>query len=151
MAHGKVSPIVATCAALAEVTGQPHLLPPIEESLKHIAVASQLIDDIGDWRHDVEVGHHTYFQSLVLPPAQWGDSGPDPDQLQAEIDRNWHDVAQMACVIEWLDRSSAAVAGLECPGWLEYVDGYRILADKHRTRFVARHLVRVLRPLVESQ
>jgi hypothetical protein len=152
MAHGKVSPIVVTSAAMAEASNQRHVLAPIEDSLKHIAVASQLLDDIGDWRHDVAVGHVTYFQTCIATAECWEEAEalPDPDELEARMDRHWVDVEQMGQVLEWLDRSSKAVAGIDCAGWLDYVDGYRTRAEQHRTQFMARHLARVLRPLVED-
>lgn len=152
MAHGKVSPIVVTSAAMAEASGQRDVLARIEDSLKHIAVASQLLDDIGDWRYDVEVGHVTYFQVCVAAaePREVTDELPDMAELQSRIERQWVDVEQMGQVIAWLDRSSEAVAGIACAGWLDYVADYRTRAEQHRTQFVARHLVRVLRPLVKG-
>jgi hypothetical protein len=149
MAHGKVSPIVVTLAALAEAAGRPEALPQVEASLNHIAVASQLLDDIGDWREDLEAGHVTYFLTRI-PGYHTGHSKPsdDVDAVQAAIDEDWLDVDYLHVTLDWLRQSVAAVGGLECPGWLEYVESYRQLTDEHLTVAVARHLVRVLRPIV---
>jgi hypothetical protein len=149
MAHGKVGPIVTTVAALAEASRRPGVLGPIEASLKHIAVASQLLDDVGDWEHDAHVGHLTYYMAHVLPPDAWqSESRPSADELQGRIDAEWADVDHLRMVIEWLDRAVDAVGSLECPRWVKYVDGYRTLADQHLTTAMARHFVRVLKPLV---
>jgi len=149
MAHGKVSPIVVTLAALAEASGRPAILPPMEASLKHIAVASQLLDDIGDWQQDIEAGHVTYFLTQI--PAYRNSQGM-PAQIveatRAGINADWLDVDYLNVTLDWLRKSVEAVSRLECPGWLAYVEGYRQLTDEHLTVGVARHLVRVLRPIV---
>ncbi len=151
MAHGKVSPIVVTLAALAEASGRPAVLPHLEASLKHIAVASQLLDDIGDWREDLEVGHVTYFLTQILPVRDRQATAPQiVESARAAIDADWLDVDYLQVTLSWLEKSAQVVSGLECPGWLEYVEGYRQLTDEHLTVAVARHLVRVLRPIVAT-
>jgi len=152
MAHGKVSPVVVTVAALAEASGQPEVLNPIEASLQHIAVASQLLDDIGDWRDDVQSGHLTFYLSQVAGPGAWSDSQrPSLEDLEARIDGGWEDVKHMREVSHWLDKSLAAVEDLRCAGWVAYVEGYQTQADDHLTGFIARHILRAVRPLAEAQ
>ncbi len=152
MAHGKVSPIVVTMAALAEASGQPEVLPSIEASLKHIAVASQLLDDIGDWEQDLHAGHATYFLSQ-MPPLRnrHGVTPQDIEATRAAIDQDWLDVDYLNVTLSWLEKSDGAVNGLRCSGWLEYIEGYKQLADEHLTVAVARHLARVLRPIVSAE
>jgi hypothetical protein len=145
MAHGKVAPIVTTMAAMAEASGRPALLGPIEASLNHIAVASQHLDDIGDWREDLHVRHLTYFLAQVLPGS---DPWPDEGTVQDGIDREWSDVGHLQQVLEGLEAAQDAVRGISCPGWTAYVEGYTTLADEHLTRALARHLARVLGPIV---
>jgi hypothetical protein len=149
-AHGKVSPIICTVAAMAVALERPEMLAPMDQSLQHIAVASQLLDDIGDWRHDHAVGHQTYFLSEV--DAQLGDNSDESDAeaFQAAIDDSWLDVDHIHLVMEWLDKSLAAVEGMSCQGWVDYVNGYRQLTDGHLNRAVARHLKRTVGPLVEE-
>jgi hypothetical protein len=150
MAHGKVSPIIVTIAALSEVSGQPDKLDPIETSLKHIAVASQLLDDIGDWRHDIEVGHVTYYLMRLASPDSLRRVGlPAVEEAQSRIDVEWSDVNHMEMVLDLLEDSIKAVRGIDCPAWIEYVEGYRWLTNEHLTTAMARHLVQKLRPLVE--
>jgi hypothetical protein len=151
MAHGKVSPIVTTIAGLAHALKQPEKLVSIETSLKHIAVASQMLDDIGDWQHDIGVGHRTYYLSQVEENVGGGVVDFDINEVQDTINEAWMDVEHLQLVIQWLDDSTGAVQGLECPGWLDYVEGYRELSDEHLTSAIARHLVRKLRPMVEMQ
>lgn len=151
MAHGKVSPIVATIAGLVYALEQPDLLEPIERSLKHIAVASQMLDDIGDWQHDIRVGHRTYYLSQIAQDNYKGDAAASIDEVQKRVDEAWADVEHLRLVIGWLDESASAVSEVECPGWIEYVEGYRKLADDHLTTAIARHLVRKLRPIMKSK
>ena len=152
MAHGKVAPVVTTIVALSEATHQPDILEPIETSLKHIAVASQLLDDIGDWQEDVEAGHVTYYLTQIAasealrPPVRLS-----VEEMRARIDGDWRDVEHMRAVMDWLDLALDAVRPVECPGWVDYVEGYRSQADEHLTGFIACHLLRTLRPLVESE
>ena len=151
MAHGKVSPIITTLAALSEASNQAEVLEPIEASLKHIAVASQLLDDIGDWQHDMRVGHLTYYLAQLAPPEAWEQvEWPSLESLQAEVDKEWVDVEQLRLVRKWLDLSLKAVQNIACSGWVEYVEGYQSLTDQHMTQAVARHLARILRPLARE-
>jgi hypothetical protein len=151
MAHGKVSPIVTTMAGFAQALERPGILEPIEESLKHIAVASQLLDDIGDWQHDLKVGHNTYYLTQISSVNSRDYSKEEIDRVQGVVDEAWADVEHLRLVIEWLDESIAAVSGLDYPGWIEYVEGYKKLADDHLTTSIARHLVRKLRPMIEEE
>jgi hypothetical protein len=68
IAQGKVAPIVTTLVALSHASGSPQHIPALEASLDHIAVASQLLDDIGDWQADVESRHLTYFLTRLAEP-----------------------------------------------------------------------------------
>jgi len=151
MAYGKVSPIITTIAAMVEALGTHGLLEPIETSLKHIAVASQMLDDVGDWQHDIGVGHRTYYLSHVAAKVGRGEGDGLVDEIQEAIDAEWADVEHLKLVIQWLDDSAHAVQGVACPGWLEYVEGYRQLSDEHLTTAIARHLVRKLGPMMKTQ
>jgi hypothetical protein len=151
MAHGKVSPIVTTIAALASASERMEVLEPIEASLKHIAVASQLLDDIGDWKHDIEVGHRTYYLSqIVQDEGRFLEDG-SIEKVQKYIDDNWSDVEHLRMVLNWLGDSIDAMEGIDCPSWIEYVEEYLELTDEHLTTTIARHLARKLRPLLEAQ
>ena len=152
MAHGKVSPIVVTSAALSEASGQPEKLGPIETSLKDISVASQLLDDIGDWKHDLEVGHVTYYLTRLAPTGCSGSVGlPSVKEAQSKIDAEWVDVNHLEMVLDLLDDSMDAVQRIECPAWIDYVGGYRWLTNEHLTTAMARHLVQKLRPLIKKE
>ena len=148
MAYGKVSPIVTTIVGLTEALGQTAVLVPIETSLKHIAVASQLLDDIGDWKDDLQVGHMTYYLSCLDPNAAWLlTERPSMEECQRKIDDQWLDVEQMGEVIEGLNRSLEVVREVDCPIWIEYVNGYKTLANEHVKGFAARHILRILQQI----
>jgi len=152
MAHGKVSPIITTIAALAFASGQPEVLSLIETSLKHIAVASQLLDDVGDWEHDLEAGHYTYFLSRLVSHEVWGGEDlPAVEELQTILEEEWNDVEHLRLVMGWLDDSLEAVQGLKCSAWVEYVEGYRTLTDKNLSLVMGHHLIHKLQPLVNAQ
>jgi hypothetical protein len=145
MAHAKFSPIVTYMAALVEVSGQKQALEPIEASIKHWAVAAQLLDDIQDWQIDVQARHLTYYLTQIAPPEIWeAAEWPSINDLQGRIDAGWLDVTSMQMTIKWLDKAIEAVDGLQCPKWVEYIDGCRSLADGFLTRFIARHILRGL-------
>ena len=148
MAHGKVSPIVTTIIGLAEALDRTAVIVPIEASLKHIAVASQLLDDIGDWKDDLQVGHMTYYLSCLDPNAAWLlTERPSMEECQRKIDDQWLDVEQMGEVIEGLNRSLEVVREVDCPIWIEYVNGYKTLANEHMKGFAARHILRILQQI----
>lgn len=152
MAYGKVSPIITTIAALAFASSQPGLLSPIAISLKHIAVASQLLDDVGDWEHDLEVGHNTFFLCQLFPSGRReGGEKPSLEELRVTVEKGWQDVEHLRMVMEWLDDCLDAVRDLECPAWVDYVEGYRTLTDENLTSILGHHLIHKLRPLVHSQ
>ncbi len=149
MVQGKFAPIVITIAAFAQATGQPGLVAPIEASIKALAVASQLLDDLGDWEQDRAGRRLTYLLAKLAPPAAWqAPEWPAAAELQACIDAAWADVTHLDDVVEWLDRAAAAVAGIDCPAWTEYLAGYRELALAHQRARIARHLARSLRSLL---
>lgn len=146
----KFSPIVITMAAFCHLLDRPQWLVPIEASIKHLAVASQLLDDVGDWEEDLAGRHLTYFLSLLAPPEAWrAPRWPAAGELRQRIDEDWLDIEAMARVQRWLDRSLQAVEGLDCPGWRAYLGGYRALAEQHLARFKARHLLRAIEPLLD--
>jgi hypothetical protein len=150
MVPGKFSPIVITRAAFTEVLGCRDLLVPIEASIKDLAVASQLLDDMGDWREDLEMGHLTYYMTRLAEPERWRSSHwPSEEELRQRIDADWLDLKYMGMVQEWLDKSVEATKGLGCQGWDDYLDGYRSLAEQHLTRYKARHMMRILDPVVK--
>lgn len=148
---GKFSPIVITMAAFVAVLGKDEQLAPIETSIKHLAVASQLLDDMGDWQDDLGARRLTYYLSRLAPREVWhADDWPTVGELQQRIDAAWLDVAHMRMVQEWLDRAGAVARDLACPRWMAYLDGYRVLAAEHLTRYKARHALQIVRPIVKA-
>ena len=110
-----------------------------------------MLDDIGDWQHDLKVGHNTYFLAQITDGSRRDLDEVEIDRVQSRVDDAWADVEHLRLVIEWLDESITAVGGIDCPGWIEYVEGYKTLADEHLTTAIARHLVRKLKPLMDGQ
>ena len=145
----KFSPIAATMAAFVYALGRPEWLPPIEASIKRLAVASQLLDDLGDWEEDLQQRHLTFFLACLAPAEVWlGPSWPAAEDIQQRIDDDWSDIKSMDTVREWLAGSLQAVAGLECARWKEYLNGYQALAGQHLIRYKARHMLHIIEPLV---
>jgi hypothetical protein len=146
IAHGKVAPIITTLAGLCDVSGQMATFASIEGSLKHISIASQLLDDIGDWQVDVQNRHLTYFLSLLDPPEAWTQAEwPGIEELQRSMDGEWIDVNQLKRVMRGLNQAIEAVQGLDCPAWVRYVNEYRAITDRHLERCIKRHLRQVLK------
>jgi hypothetical protein len=146
-AHGKVSPIVTTIAALAFASEQPQLLTPIERSLKHIAVASQLLDDIGDWQEDVRDKHLTRFLAQLGSTETWlAKEWPSVETLQDGIDGRWLDVFGLSQIKTWLEEALQDVDHLNCPGWKAYVQDYWDRANKNQMFLAARRLATVIGP-----
>lgn len=149
MVPGKFSPIVITMAAMTEALGRRELLAPIETSIKCLAIASQLLDDMGDWQEDLATGHLTYFMTRLAPPVRWKtDDWPSEKELQDCIDANWLDLKYMGMVQQWLDKSAEATRELGCSGWDDYLDGYRDLAGRHMRYYEAQHLIGIIEPIV---
>jgi hypothetical protein len=149
---GKFAPIVVSLAALAESAGLPEAIAPMEASVKHLAIASQLLDDIGDAQSDLAARHLTYYLAQLAPSERWlAPEWPAWEELQARIDAAWHDARHLRLTLQWLDSAVGAVEGLDCPAWLAYLDYYRGLAEEHLTAATARHLARSLRPLLAQR
>jgi len=144
IAHGKVSPITTTLVALSIASGRSEWIPALEASLNHIAVASQLLDDIGDWQADFQNRHLTYFLAQLAGAHPWLQAEPPSlEMLEARLQADWTDVIQLKQVMQGLVSSLGAVKGLDCPTWLRYVDGYRTLTDEHLDRSIKLHLGQV--------
>lgn len=141
MAAGKVAPIVVTVTALARRAGRETVLPVLEESLGKIAAASQLLDDVNDWRQDLDHRHWTHFLGR-LEPERRGHSDPWPTAawIEERIRVGWQDVEALTRVGEWLEESLAALDDLGCRAWVDYIEGYRLLTTSHLNYAVAAHL-----------
>lgn len=146
IAHGKVSPIVTTLVALSYAVGHPEYITALEASLNHIAVASQLLDDIGDWQADLDSRHLTYFLVQLSGGLEaWTSIVPPSRQaLEARLQSEWIDVNQFQQVKQGLKLSIEAVELLNCPAWVKYVNGYLEITEKHLERTIKAHLSRVL-------
>ena len=152
MVRAKFAPIACTTAGLAVASGQPHLIGPIEESIKRLAVASQLLDDVGDWQSDLVDRHLTYYLAQLAPAECWlADRWPAAGELQPLIDAAWHDARHLRLTIEWLDGAVSVIQDLKYPGWVNYINDYRELADKHLTATTARHLARALQSMLPTE
>jgi hypothetical protein len=148
-AGGKVSPMATTIAALAEASRQPAVLEPIETSFRHSFVAGQIHDDVLDWRLDVENRHLTFFLTRLSPLETWMKAEwPTIDELQTVNDAGWVDVDYFGVVIEQFDRSLEVVGGIQGSGWVDYLAEYRGVAEEHQKAAIARHLLRVLEPII---
>jgi len=150
MVQAKFAPIVLTMAAYLAATNRLELLEPVEASIKLLAVASQLLDDIGDWEQDHQTGRTTYFLSCIraLQPEAGRHALP-AGEISASINSSWMDVDHLNLAAQWLDRARASVEGLPCPGWVDYLDGFRELTRQHIRQSTAAHLARAIRPLLE--
>jgi hypothetical protein len=149
MVPGKFSPIVITMAAMTALLDRCELLTPIETSIKHLAIASQLLDDMGDWEEDRVSGHLTYYLTCLAPPERWATGDwPAESELRKRINTEWLDVKYMGMVQQWLDSSAEATRELGCSGWDDYLHGYRELAGRHKRYFEAQHLLRIIEPIV---
>lgn len=144
IAQGKVSPITTTLVALSIASGRPEWIPALEASLNHIAVASQLLDDIGDWQADFQNRHLTYFLAQLAGAHPWLQAEPPSlEMLEARLLADWTDTINLKQVKQDLDRSLEAAQGLNCPAWQSYVEGYRSLTDEHLERTIKQHLGQV--------
>jgi hypothetical protein len=142
MAYGKVSPIIVTLTALCILTEQEGLLSPIEQSLKSIAVASQLLDDVGDWEIDVTEGHYTYFLTNLVRPDLWNKPARVArDEIKKQIKKEWADVDGLQTVLQWLERSMKSVEELNCDGWNAYVQNYKDVTKTHIREATALHIL----------
>ncbi|NIS82282.1 MAG: hypothetical protein GTO14_19220 [Anaerolineales bacterium] len=149
LTYGKVAPMVITVAALATAADRLELLPALEDALELISIASQLLDDVEDWRSDFDKGHMTYFLGqLMCHPLIENTGNRSVVELQSVLGRSWLDVDHLRQVLDWLDRSIEVVQDLQCRAWVDYVDGYKRLADKYLTLATADHLLGLLEPLV---
>ena len=148
-AGGKVSPMTTTIAALSQASDQPFVVEPVEASFRHSFVAGQVHDDVLDWRSDINDRHLTFFLTQLAPPEKWkAVEWPSVDELEANNDSDWIDVNYFDLVIAHFDRCIEVVEGIQCDGWRKYVVQYKGVAEEHQRAAVARHLLRVLEPVI---
>jgi hypothetical protein len=147
---GKAAALVTTIAALESQIIESDHLDVIERSINYTMMASQMLDDVGDWKEDILSGHKTHFLSLLRSNHDdFWDGTWEITDIQAKIDQSWEDVRQLNRVVEWLDQSIQLVNSLECNRWVEYVNGYRERAEMHARRFTAQHIKQAIQPLLE--
>jgi hypothetical protein len=150
MACARIAPMLTVVAALADASEQPDLLPALEASVKPVIVAAQMYDDIGDWQEDLEAGRVTYYLTRLVPQHAWETADLHAaEDIRRAIDHGWVDVAHLRNVVGWFDEAIAVLGTRECRTWRDWVHQYRTAADQHLSMFVARHLARSLRPLID--
>lgn len=145
MAQAKVSPGILTLAAMTEAAGARGWLESIEKSIRHVGVASQLIDDARDWRTDAEARHITYFLTCLAPTEAWASATwPSTDELESRIQTEWLDTDHYRKAIVEIDRAIEQVHDIYCPRWTNYVHEKRIQTDRLLKATLAGHLIRQL-------
>ena len=150
-AGGKVSPMTTTIAALSEASDQPFVVEPVETSFRHSFVAGQIHDDVLDWRSDINDRHLTFFLTRLAPPEKWqAVEWPSVNELEVNNDSDWVDVDYFDLVIKHFDRCIEVVEGIQCDGWIKYLVEYKGVAEEHQRAAVARHLLRVLEPVIRT-
>jgi len=148
----KFAPIALTMVAYLAAAERRIFIEPIERSIKDLAVASQLLDDLGDWEEDVRQQRLTLYVKSLAPRADWtADEWPTVTELEEQIDQEWAELELLNRVRQWLDRSIEKVAGIECPAWISYLNGFRDLADQHLMGRTAGHLARSIGELLPDQ
>jgi hypothetical protein len=152
IAGGKVSPIALGLIALAIETEQYYIIGSIETSLKYAAAGTQLLDDIGDWETDVQMGHVTFYLVQLSQWETWdGKHLPSVEELRSRLESDWADIDNLKLVIDFLRKAITPVGDVDCAGWIEYLTSYIELAEKHIKRASIIHLERSLRPLVHEE
>lgn len=142
MTSGKVAPIAIGLAAFSAFLGTWESWPEQLRTLRSIAAASQMLDDVGDWRLDAASSHTTYFLNLVR--AQSGSPLSDESGLEKTIQDSHLDILMLEQSIRWLDESIEAGCRLRAHGWLCYVRDYRAKTMDHLAVHYGLHLRRVL-------
>ncbi len=105
-----------------------------------------MLDDMGDWQHDLSVGHLAYYLSRHAAAETWSAAEwPEPQVVQGWIDAEWSDVQHLRMVQRWLEEALEAVEEVPSTGWKAYVRSCADLTDRHLTSAVARHLARTMR------
>ena len=166
-AGGKVTPMAITLAALTAASAQPHLLAPIETSLRKSYVAGQLLDDTLDWEKDLGVGHVTYVLTLLAqaaeelqlssetnlggPPVATAGVWPSSETLLTANQRRWIDTDALGLSVAEFENALAAVSEVDCPFWVTYLEEYRDIAKEYRRGAMAGHLADVFTVLAERE
>ena len=77
-------------ALLTPLAKDATFLPALEESLAKIAVASQLLDDVNDWRQDLDHRHWTHFLGrLESEERAVSDPWPTATRIEERIRVDW--------------------------------------------------------------
>lgn len=151
MVRAKFAPIVITMAAFLIETGMEGALAAVEESIKSLALASQWLDDLGDWKEDLAARRPTYFLQSLAPDIDWQRSAwPSAEDLQARIDDSWLDLEVLQRIKRRLGEAERQTEPFGCEGWSSYLEGYRRIAEEHARQATARHLKDVIEPLIEA-
>jgi hypothetical protein len=152
IACGKVAPINITLAAFCTAANRSDIRIALENSLNYIAVASQMLDDFGDWQDDLSDRHMTHFLSQLITKDGW--QHPDDQTKEAirhKILAGWHDVACLKEIRGELSRSITAVEQITCPTWVNYVQEYLDLTNEHLEQALTNHLYQVFREMTTPE
>jgi squalene-hopene/tetraprenyl-beta-curcumene cyclase len=136
---GKQAIAKACTTGLAFLAGEESLIGPLEASQDALAAASQLIDDVADWRDDYESGRPGAPVIRALVELCAHQEGLWPDSTLVGQVLFYRGIAE-DCLREaegWCDKAIEAIRDLECPDWAQQITAARSRAVRLRARFQA--------------
>jgi len=107
VAVGKCSVAKIAVAGLAELAGDDSPLEDLVQSIEHYYFARQMLDDLSDWRKDLEQG----FPSLLLARVAAAAFGGDRGQMAAQVDSTRREIYFGGHVAHTMQLALQAITG----------------------------------------
>ena len=104
---------------MAAISNNAHYISNLELSIDALAAGRQLLDDVSDYREDLEQGHYTY--PLAQAIKQLNETGKRITKKSIETQLFTVTILEDALhqAQDWHLQSIAAVEGIPCDGWIE--------------------------------
>jgi len=127
---GKAAIAKGCIAAMASLGSRADLIERLVASHDAFYVAFQLLDDLQDWRVDYRRQHYSYPLTRAFSLAGWeakveSEDRPEPEDVQALIEKTGLVEEVRALVATYLDRAAAPLAGLPPSTWAAAIERTR--------------------------
>ncbi len=132
LAIGKSAIAKGTIAGLAALAGSEGWLEPLNYSIDCYNIAAQMVDDLRDWKEDLQIGFPSLIISRVASPSEHRSLVASPEELEDRIGKLSRQIYYQGnalyvlnIALQSLDRATDAISSIPELGWHSELQRFR--------------------------